>query len=273
MRPFILSAIIAGLVLPGCSHSDPQPPTSEEMRGAVSTQYKRMHPDSRGVEIRVIRVGEAGKGDFAAPGSQDSYWPVEFKVRGKDVDIGPVQISSDKFHGIAKVWKDKLVGWKVGEIEQLSLDADLTNPEKGVDGRWQALFELYARRSDLITAYLERLSPTQAGLDSNSIVATKAALADIRQVSLDSQAAPNDETQLDAFEQAQRHLSASLIPLVAWMGRESQIRSDAAAQEFQRKLEGVENSISVQRIQYNAAVKEYNMSVSSAEKEKPLLKP
>jgi LemA protein len=264
--------LTVSLTLSGCGRTDPQPPTDEEVRGAIASNYKRTHPDALGVEIQVIRIGETGKGDFAAPGSQDNYWPVEFKVRGKDVSIGPVQISSDKFHGIAKIWKDKMVGWKVGDLEQLPLDANLSDPEKGINERWRELLKLYTRRSDLVAAYLAESQPNQPGIDGGTVAATKAALANIQHVSLNSQTAPTDASQLDAFERAQKHLSSVFLPLLTAMGRDAQLKNDNSTQEFQAKLEGVENRISVERVKYNTAVKEYNISVSSAEKEKPLLK-
>ena len=78
-------------------------PTAAEVERIITQRYK---------DAKVIRIGDAGKGDFAAPGSGDTYWPVEFTARASVIDAGPLQVSADQKHQ-AMIWKDKLGQWQL----------------------------------------------------------------------------------------------------------------------------------------------------------------
>lgn len=114
MRFLILSFALAALA--GCGATGP---TTEDARAAINDYFS-----TRGgaqIEVAIIRVGDHGKADFTAPGSQDTYWPVEFRRSGKEdvAKLGPLEISkSSNDHGVALIYKTKMGQWKVGRVDQ-----------------------------------------------------------------------------------------------------------------------------------------------------------
>jgi hypothetical protein len=114
VRFLALSFVSAALA--GCSVSGP---TTEDARNAINDYFS-----TRGgaqIQVAIIRVGDRGKADFTAAGSQDTYWPVEFRRSGKEdvAKLGPLEISkSSNDHGIALIYKTKMGEWKVGRVDQ-----------------------------------------------------------------------------------------------------------------------------------------------------------
>jgi hypothetical protein len=121
VRNFTLSVLIfAGFATAACGQ---QKPSTEQTTSAIAAWYKTVSPQVNSPTIEIKKIGEAGKGDFAAPGSQDSYWPAEFTVHEVVIDLGPHKVSATKAHGIAYIWQDKLGTWRVGKIEPLPIEA------------------------------------------------------------------------------------------------------------------------------------------------------
>jgi hypothetical protein len=112
-RFLILFALTA---LAGCEASRP---TTEDARNAINDYFS-----TRGgaqIEVAIIRFGDRGKADFTAAGSQDVYWPVEFRRSGKEdvAKLGPLEISkSSNDHGVALIYKTKMGQWKVGRVDE-----------------------------------------------------------------------------------------------------------------------------------------------------------
>lgn len=94
-------------------------PTQEDAQRAINDYYTgRGEPKG---EVTIVRFGDSGKADFTAPGSQDTYWAVEFKRGGKEdvAKLGPIEISASSNHqGIALIYKTKMGQWRVGRVEQ-----------------------------------------------------------------------------------------------------------------------------------------------------------
>lgn len=97
-----------------------QRPTTDEIRKVLAKNYGDEHSDA--LRIRVGRIGDRGKGDFAAPGSQDTYWPIEFTVANK-AQSDPIQVGAEA-RGTAKIWRDKMGIWQVAHLDTAISPAD-----------------------------------------------------------------------------------------------------------------------------------------------------
>lgn len=108
-------ACFASVVLVSCGVSKP---TTEEATNAINEYFTTSGATQ--AQVVILRFGDRGTADFAAPGSQDAYWPVEFKRSGKEdvAKLGPLEISkSSKDQGVALIYKTKMGQWKVGRVE------------------------------------------------------------------------------------------------------------------------------------------------------------
>ena len=106
------------LVIPALLVScGPSKPSVDDAKTAIRDYYSSRERLPSG-EIKVVRFGESGKGDFSAPGSQDAYWPVEFELPKETVfQAGPVTVEKPGSHGVAQIYRDKMGRWKVARIE------------------------------------------------------------------------------------------------------------------------------------------------------------
>lgn len=120
-RRLKLFCLIAGCFLQiSCGQ---RKPSVDDVKRAIGDYYAAQGQAVG--DVTIVRFGESGKGDFSAPGSQDTYWPVEFdlpkrNLKEKVVDLGPLQISREtagEKHGIAQVYRDKMGAWKVARVE------------------------------------------------------------------------------------------------------------------------------------------------------------
>jgi hypothetical protein len=133
-------AVLACFLQGSCT---PGKPSAEDAKQAIKDYYATQRQSTK--DVTIIRFGESGKGDFSAPGSQDTYWPVEFDLPAeKVIDAGSLQASptaeSDLAkkiheriqkklekkgfresaagdHGVAQIYRDKMGRWKVARIE------------------------------------------------------------------------------------------------------------------------------------------------------------
>jgi hypothetical protein len=114
VRCLILFFILGSLA--GCGATGP---TTEDARTAINDYFSTRGGSQ--IQVAIIRVGDRGKADFTAPGSQDTYWPVEFRRSGKEdvAKLGPLEISkSSNDHGVALIYKTKMGQWKVGRVDE-----------------------------------------------------------------------------------------------------------------------------------------------------------
>jgi hypothetical protein len=112
--PFIFLAV---LCFAAASCGGIRKPSVEDATQAIKDYYSAQGRTVR--DVKIIRFGESGKGDFSAPGSQDVYWPVEFDLGSEEVaKLGPIQISTPKDKGVAQIYKSKMGPWKVARLER-----------------------------------------------------------------------------------------------------------------------------------------------------------
>ena len=140
--------------------------------------------------------------------------------------------------------------WGIGVNNQL-VGADVAVSEK-----WAQVQNVYQRRADLIPNLVETVKGfatqertvleevTQARASAGSIKATPELL--------------NDPAAFKKFQDAQNQLGGALSRLLVTVERYPELKSNQNFLALQSQLEGTENRISVERMRYNEAVRDYN---------------
>lgn len=142
----------------------------------------------------------------------------------------------------------------------------MLSQEQTVDNAWGNVESQYQRRKDLIPnlertvkAYAKHEGDTYLNV-TKSRAAAMNAQADADQVSQGQ--APTDEQQMQRYMDAQDNARKALdIYVNAVKEAYPDLKSSKNFSDFQVQLEGTENRIQVAREAYNAAVKDYNISV------------
>jgi LemA protein len=145
------------------------------------------------------------------------------------------------------------VVWGVGVNNQL------VTSEVGVNEKWAQVQNVYQRRADLIPNLVETVkgfaaqeksvleAVTQARASAGSIKATPELL--------------NDPVAFKKFQDAQNQLSGALSRLLVTVERYPELKSNQNFLALQSQLEGTENRITVERMRFNEAVKDFNTRV------------
>jgi LemA protein len=131
----------------------------------------------------------------------------------------------------------------------------LVGLDENVDSAWSQVENVYQRRSDLIPNLVETVKGA-AQFERDTFTAVTEARSKAGQVTMTG--APDSAEQLRQFEQAQDQLSSALSRLLVVVERYPELRATEAFRELQSQLEGTENRISVERMRFNEAAREYN---------------
>ena len=138
----------------------------------------------------------------------------------------------------------------------------LVKLDQNVNEKWAQVQNVYQRRADLIPNLVSTVSGA-ANFEKSTLIAVTQARASVGQVKLDPNKAPTDAAQLEQFQQAQGQLSTALSRLLLVSERYPELRANQNFLSLQAQLEGTENRISVERGNFNEAVKDYNTAVRS----------
>ena len=138
----------------------------------------------------------------------------------------------------------------------------LVKLDQNVNEKWAQVQNVYQRRADLIPNLVNTVSGA-ANFEKSTLIAVTQARASVGQVKLDPNKAPTDAAQLEQFQQAQGQLSTALSRLLLVSERYPELRANQNFLSLQAQLEGTENRISVERGNFNEAVKDYNTAVRS----------
>ena len=138
----------------------------------------------------------------------------------------------------------------------------LVKLDQNVNEKWAQVQNVYQRRADLIPNLVSTVSGA-ANFEKSTLIAVTQARASVGQVKLDPNKAPTDAAQLEQFQQAQGQLSTALSRLLLVSERYPELRANQNFLSLQAQLEGTENRISVERGNFNEAVKNYNTAVRS----------
>jgi LemA protein len=132
--------------------------------------------------------------------------------------------------------------------------------DENVAGKWAQVQNAYQRRADLIP----NLVNTVKGA-ANFEQKTLTDVIEARSRATSIQLNPDDLTpeNIQKFQAAQGELSGSLSRLLATVESYPQLRANQNFLELQAQLEGTENRISVERMNFNTAVQDYNTYIRS----------
>lgn len=136
----------------------------------------------------------------------------------------------------------------------------LVGLSQAVDAQWAQVQNVYQRRADLIPNLVQTVAGS-ANFEKSTLTEITQARASVGQVKLDPSKAPEDQAQLQKFQQAQDGLSSALSRLLVVVERYPELKSNTNFRDLQAQLEGTENRISVERGKFNEAVQGYNTRV------------
>src|ERR1043166_3050004 len=131
-----------------------------------------------------------------------------------------------------------------------------------VNEKWAQVQNVYQRRADLIPNLVSTVSGA-ANFEKSTLIAVTQARPSAGQVNLQPNKAPTDAAQLQQFQQAQGQLSNALSRLLLVSEQYPELKANQNFLSLQSQLEGTENRISVERGNFNEAVKDYNTAVRS----------
>jgi len=131
--------------------------------------------------------------------------------------------------------------------------------EQSVNEKWAQVQNVYQRRADLIPNLVETVKGfaaqektvleevTRARASAGSIKATPELL--------------NDPASFKRFQDAQNQLGGALSRLLVTVERYPELKSNQNFLALQSQLEGTENRITVERMRFNEAVRDYNTRI------------
>ena len=131
--------------------------------------------------------------------------------------------------------------------------------EQSVNEKWAQVQNVYQRRADLIPNLVETVkgfaaqektvleAVTQARASASGIKATPELL--------------NDPVAFKKFQDAQNQLGGALSRLLVTVERYPELKSNQNFLALQSQLEGTENRITVERMRFNEAVRDYNTKI------------
>jgi len=131
--------------------------------------------------------------------------------------------------------------------------------EQSVNEKWAQVQNVYQRRADLIPNLVETVKGfaaqektvleevTRARASAGSIKATPELL--------------NDPANFKRFQDAQNQLGGALSRLLVTVERYPDLKSNQNFVALQSQLEGTENRITVERMRFNEAVRDYNTRI------------
>lgn len=137
---------------------------------------------------------------------------------------------------------------------------EMVAKDENVSAKWAQVQNAYQRRADLVP----NLVNTVKGA-ANFEKTTLTEVIEARSRATSIQLSPENLTpeNIAKFQAAQSQLSGSLSRLLATVESYPQLRANQNFLELQAQLEGTENRISVERMNYNGAVQDYNTYIRS----------
>ena len=142
-----------------------------------------------------------------------------------------------------------VVFWFIGKYN------GLVNKEENVNSKWAQVENVYQRRADLIP---NLVATVKGYAEHEQQVLTDVVAARAKATSVNFNADNMTEENIKAFQAAQDQLSGALSRLLVTVEKYPDLKANQNFMELQAQLEGTENRISVERKNFNDAVKDYN---------------
>jgi LemA protein len=134
----------------------------------------------------------------------------------------------------------------------------LVGLSQAVDAQWAQVESVYQRRADLIPNLVATVQGA-ANFEKSTLEAVTKARASVGQAAPPNAASiPNDPAAVARVQAAQDQLSGALSRLLVVAEAYPDLKATQNFRDLQAQLEGTENRISVERMRYNEAAREYN---------------
>ncbi|MFO1519316.1 MAG: LemA family protein [bacterium] len=146
-------------------------------------------------------------------------------------------------------------------IWAVSARNNLVTQEEGVKEKWSQVENVYQRRLDLIPNLVNTVKG-YAAHEKETLEGVVEARAKATQISGDAlKNVINDPQAFQKFQESQSGLSSALSKLMVVVEKYPDLKANQNFLQLQSQLEGTENRIAVERMRYNEAAKEFNVSV------------
>jgi LemA protein len=136
----------------------------------------------------------------------------------------------------------------------------MVQTDEVVKNKWGNVQSEYQRRLDLIPNIVEAVKG-EANFEKSVLEGVINARASATQMKVDASTLTPEK--IKQFQESQGQLSVALGRFLSISEQYPSLKSNAAFGELRTALEGTENRIKVSRNDFNAAVKDYNISVRS----------
>ncbi|MBI2892723.1 MAG: LemA family protein [Deltaproteobacteria bacterium] len=138
----------------------------------------------------------------------------------------------------------------------------LVTLDQAVRAQWGQVENVYQRRADLVPNLVQTVKGA-AAFERETFTAVTEARARVGQVSESAAGrAVDDPAAFQRFEEAQQGLSSALSRLLVVVERYPELRATQSFRDLQSQLEGTENRITVERMRFNDAAREFNSTRS-----------
>ncbi len=144
-------------------------------------------------------------------------------------------------------------------LSSIGLYNGLVASEQSVVSQWAQVENVYQRRADLVPN-LVRTVRGAADFERGTLQDVVEARAQVGQMNVSPEIL-EDPQRFAQFEAAQDQLSSALSRLLVVVERYPELRAVAAFQDLMTQLEGTENRISVERMRYNEAARDFNTRI------------
>ncbi|MFT6816198.1 MAG: LemA protein [Sphingobacteriales bacterium] len=132
---------------------------------------------------------------------------------------------------------------------------NMVKMDEDVTGKWAQVENVYQRRADLIP---NLVNTVKGYADFEQETLTKVIEARSQATSTNISVDDLSPANIAKFQKAQAGLSSALSRLLVTVERYPELKANEGFLKLQTQLEGTENRISVERMNFNNSVKEYN---------------
>ncbi|MDI3285408.1 LemA family protein [Polyangium sp. 15x6] len=140
----------------------------------------------------------------------------------------------------------------------------LVTLDQAVDQQWAQVENVYQRRLDLVPNLVETVRGA-ANFERDTFIQVAEARSRAQsvtgggaQAAIGAANAPEDPAAMSQFQAAQDQLSSALGRLIVVVERYPELSATQNFRDLQAQLEGTENRITVERMRYNEAAREFN---------------
>ena len=148
-----------------------------------------------------------------------------------------------------------LMGFKACNLQK-----SLVTTDENVKSKWGQVQNQYQRRADLIPNLVNTVKGA-ANFEQKTLTDVINARAKATSIQVDASKLTPETIQ--KYQAAQGELSQALGRLMVVSERYPDLKANQGFLDLQKQLEGTENRIAVARMDFNDAVKDYNISVRS----------